>query len=94
VVKITILEGGMKSIPSTKFRVIYSEILNRVAFNHETVRIERHGKPLAVVVPADVYNDLKKGRKKVRSARKPESSPHFSLEARTDDPVYVKAGGK
>jgi prevent-host-death family protein len=65
----------MRIIPITEFRVIYSEILNRVAFNHETVRIERHGKPLAIVVPVDEYNELKRSKKrKIRIIEKSKSN--------------------
>jgi prevent-host-death family protein len=68
----------MRRIPITQFRVIYSEILNRVAFNHETVRIEKHGKPLAVVVPVDEYNELKLSKRNARLAKKAKNDPQFS----------------
>ncbi len=43
----------MDSINSTQAREIFAEVLNRVAYGGERVRITRHGRDIAAVVPIE-----------------------------------------
>ncbi len=43
----------MESIKATKAREIFAEILNRVAYRGERVRVSRHGRNVAAMVPIE-----------------------------------------
>jgi prevent-host-death family protein len=43
----------MTSVSVSGMRDELAELLNRVAYNHERVRIDRHGKTVAVLVPVE-----------------------------------------
>lgn len=43
----------MDSINATEAREIFAEVLNRVSYRGERVRITRHGKDVAAVVPIE-----------------------------------------
>ena len=50
--------GMAKVVPVREFRARLAELLNEVADRREHVTITRHGRPEAVVVPADEYTAL------------------------------------
>lgn len=43
----------MSELPITDAREDFAEVVNRVAYGHERLRLTRRGKPLAAVVPID-----------------------------------------
>jgi prevent-host-death family protein len=43
----------MSELPVTDAREDLAEVVNRVAYGHERVRLTRRGKPLAAVVPIE-----------------------------------------
>lgn len=43
----------MSELPITDAREDLAEVVNRVAYGHERVRLTRRGKPLAAVVPIE-----------------------------------------
>ena len=47
--------GGWKVVPApaSRARNSFSELINRVAFGGERIPIERHGKPVAAIVPIE-----------------------------------------
>lgn len=54
-------------------RAQFADLLNRVAYRKERILIERHGKPLAALVPAadmeDLEHVLREGETPPRKAR-------------------------
>jgi prevent-host-death family protein len=49
----------MKEIAISAFKASYTALINRVAKTKQPIRITRHGKPVADVVPAAVSVDPK-----------------------------------
>lgn len=45
----------MQTVPTSIFRKQLSELLNLVGYGSEEVTIERHGRPLAVLISAEEY---------------------------------------
>lgn len=41
----------MTRIPASEARLQFAEVLNKVAFGGERIRLQRHGKDIAAVVP-------------------------------------------
>ncbi len=54
----------MKSMSTSEFRNVYSEVLSEVAFHGETILLERYGRALAVLMPVEEYQELKSARDK------------------------------
>lgn len=43
----------MTRIPASEARLQFAEVINKVAFGGERIRLQRHGKDVAAVVPID-----------------------------------------
>jgi prevent-host-death family protein len=50
----------MLSVPASEFRNQFAEMLNRVAYQRQRVLIERHGKPVAVLLPVEDLEYLRR----------------------------------
>ncbi|HLZ10761.1 MAG TPA: type II toxin-antitoxin system prevent-host-death family antitoxin [Chloroflexota bacterium] len=51
-----------KSVGAFEIRRQFGRILQEVAVKGDSYIVERHGEPVAVVVPVDVYEQWKRGR--------------------------------
>lgn len=51
-----------KSVGAFEVRRSFGRILQEVAAKGDRVVVERHGEPIAAVVPIDVYNQWKRSR--------------------------------
>ncbi len=47
------------SVTATDARIHFGEILQRVAQNDETILVERSGKPIAVILPVERYEQMR-----------------------------------
>jgi prevent-host-death family protein len=69
----------MKKLEATKARQEFADTLNRVAYGHDRIVLQRHGKSVAAVVPVDDLDLIKRceeeeaarTRKKAARSRKP-----------------------
>jgi prevent-host-death family protein len=43
----------MTRIPTSEARLQFAEVINKVAFGGERIRLQRHGKDVAAIVPID-----------------------------------------
>jgi prevent-host-death family protein len=76
----------MKKLEATKARQEFADTLNRVAYGHDRIVLQRHGKSVAAVVPVDDLDLIKRceeeeaarTRKKAARSRKP--APRRSRE--------------
>ena len=66
-------------VGAEEFRRKLSDLLNRVGFGKDRVIVERHGSPVAVLVPYEHYQDFEK----YRDSRGQVHLPEGSLEAIT-----------
>ena len=46
-------EKPMTRIPTSEARLQFAEVVNKVAFGGERIRLQRHGKDVAAVVPIE-----------------------------------------
>jgi prevent-host-death family protein len=51
--------GSLAHVDASKAREQLSELLGRVAFGHEHIAVDKHGKPKAVMVPLDDYEHFR-----------------------------------
>ena len=69
-----------KTIGAWQARREFGRILQQVAARGDRIVVERHGEPLAAVVPMEVYEQWKRGRERFfetlqRAARQANLSP-------------------
>jgi prevent-host-death family protein len=64
----------MKKLEATKARQEFADTLNRVAYGHDRIVLQRHGKSIAAVVPVDDL-DLIKRCEEEEAARTRKKAP-------------------
>jgi prevent-host-death family protein len=79
-----------KTVGAFEVRRSFGRILQEVAAKGDRVVVERHGEPIAAVVPIDVYNQWKRSRAEFfarmrtaseRAALSPEEADQLAAEA-------------
>lgn len=56
----------METIQASEFRNEYSEIINQVCYKGKSILLERHGKPVAVLLSVDEYERLLRNQQKAK----------------------------
>jgi prevent-host-death family protein len=61
---------GVLTVNSRNARIKMRDLLDRVFFGVSDVVIERHGKPVAVMIPVEDYEELQDELDDIRAARR------------------------
>src|SRR5215212_2632310 len=79
-----------KTVGAFEVRRSFGRILQEVAAKGDRVVVERHGEPIAAVVPIDVYNQWKRSRSEFFD-RMRQASERADLSAEEADQLAAEA---
>ena len=77
----------MNIVAVTEARDTFADLLNRVAYGGEQVEIERHGKPVAVLVPPDVLQRLEELEDELDALKAEMASKEFEASGEKAVPL-------
>jgi len=70
----TLRSAAMMRMPASQVRREFSDTLNKVMYLNEKVTLERHEKPVAVLISIDEYNKLNNMSSKLDSSLKDKTT--------------------